>query len=150
MTQTSGTHHVLRPRTPVRAWVLVSLMLIVGIIVLIVGLVNGIRVPALVIGGVLVLVGAVLGLITGSFVATRTLQVTLDDEGYQISGPGYRREGAWREVDQVRSTPDGLRLVIASGPVRRDFIQAPGGVTTEQMRALTDDIATRLRRVKHS
>lgn len=150
MAQTSDTVHVLRPRTPVRAWVLVGLLLIAGAVLLVVGLATGTRVGLLVTGGVLLGLALVLAVVTGSFMATGRLQVSLDAAGYQISGPGYRREGSWREVDSVRSTPDGMRLVIASGPVRRDFIQAPGGVAAEQMAALISDIAERLRRAKHS
>lgn len=149
MTKFSGTSfHTLRPATPVRSWLVVGALGALGAAGLIIGLVIDSLLPLLIAGGVLLFAALVLALVTASFMATRTLQVTLDDDGYQISGPGYRREGQWREVNEVRATPDGFRLVIVSGPVRRDFIQAPSGVGVDEMTALTEEIAERLRRIK--
>ena len=144
MTSARTTYHALRPEAPVRAWVLACLALVIGVVGLVLGW-NRDLVPIWIAGAALVLAGLFLALIARSFVSSRTLHVTLDSDGFLVSGPGYRREGQWADVDSVHSPPDGSRLVIASGPVKRVYIQAPGGVADERMMAVTKDIANRLR-----
>ena len=47
-------------------------------------------------------------------------------------------------MDSVSATPDGARLVIGQGHIERTFIQAPGGIADDQMKALTADLSSRL------
>lgn len=150
MTQaTSGdpqtNHYALKPQNPVRAWALAAGLLITGIALLWLGLGGSATVVwQVIVGAVLAVFGLGLGVAALTFVSNRTLYVVLSPDGFQVSGPGYHKSGAWIDVDSVSATPDGARLVIGSGHVERTFIQAPGGVADDQMKALTDDIAVRL------
>lgn len=139
------SYYALRPRTPVRAWVVAGLAFVVGAAFLLIGWPEPRNVVLIVLGAVAALGGLALGITAGAFVSSRTLHVVLSPEGYEVSGPGYHKDGSWIDVDAVSATPDGSRLVIARGRVDRAFIQAPGGETDERMQAITEDIAARLR-----
>lgn len=138
--------YALRPKNPVRAWVLAAAGLIIGIATLSLGLSGETtNVVLVVVGVVLTAFGLILGIAALAFISNRTLYVVLSPEGFEVSGPGYHKSGSWIDVDAVSATPDGARLVIGSGHIERTFIQAPGGVANDQMKALTEDIAARLR-----
>lgn len=138
------SYYALRPRTPVRAWVIAVLAVVAGIWVGVVGWQDPRQIAVLVVGVLLGLSGVALGIIAAAFVSSRTLHINLSPQGYEVSGPGYHKDGAWIDVDAVSATPDGSRLVIARGQVDRVFIQAPGGEADAQMQAITDDISARL------
>lgn len=135
--------YALRPQTPVRAWLLASVLVVAGVVVAYLGFRPPRNTVIAVIGIVAGVAGILLGLLAATFVAARTQYVTLTDSGFDVSGPRYHRSGTWDEVTAVNATPDGSRLVISCGLVTRVFIQAPGG-NDPQMAALTDDIVTRL------
>lgn len=143
---TNTTYHALRPRPPIRAWMLAVLLATIGAILLIFGV--G-RTPGLVMavcGGVLLVLGIALGMLGIIFVNARTVHITLDAQGFQVSGPGYQRSGEWDEVTAVNATPDGARIVIACGRVSRVFIQAPGGVADATMDRIAEEISVHLAR----
>ncbi len=140
------SHYALKPRNPVRAWAIAGCLLIAGVVALWTGLAsettNGVLV---IIGAVLAVAGLGLGIAALTFVSNRTLYVVLSPDGFEVSGPGYHKSGAWIDVDSVSATPDGARLVIGQGHIERTFIQAPGSVADDQMKALTADISSRVR-----
>ncbi len=128
-----------------RAWAIAACLLIAGVVALWTGLAgettNGVLV---IIGAVLAVAGLGLGIAALTFVSNRTLYVVLSPDGFEVSGPGYHKSGAWIDVDSVSATPDGARLVIGQGHIERTFIQAPGGIADDQMKALTADLSARL------
>ncbi len=140
-----SSHYDLRPRTPVRAWVMAGIALVAGVVALVVGWPEPRNLALVVVGALLVVGGLALGITAAVFVRTRTLRITLSPDGYEVAGPGYHKAGAWIDVDAVSATPDGNRLVIARGRVDRTFIQPPRGEAEEQMRAIIDDISDRLK-----
>ena len=140
------SYYALRPRTPVRAWVLAIVLLGVGVLLIVLGWRAELRNTVLVVIGVVVgLLGLAMAIGAASFVQARTLHVALSPSGFEVNGPGYHKDGAWIDVDAVSATPDGARLVIARGQVDRTFIQSPGGSADAQMQALRNDIAARLK-----
>lgn len=150
MAVTSGeqgtSYYSLRPRPPVRAWALAVVLTVGGVLAVVVGWPAPHLVPLLVFGGVLTAAGVVLGVVSTVFIASRALRVVLSDDGFEVNGPGYHKQGSWLDVDRVATTPDNARLVISQGHVDRTFIQAPGARPTPQMEALVADIAERLAR----
>lgn len=141
---TETSYYALRPSTPVRAWVIAVLAMAAGVWVCLTGWQDPRNTLTIVAGAALALGGVALGMTAAAFVSSRTLHIVLSPQGYEVSGPGYHKEGAWIDVDAVSATPDGSRLVIARGQVDRVFIQAPGGEADAQMQAITDDISARL------
>ena len=140
------SHYALKPRNPVRAWAIAACLLIAGVVALWTGLAGEAANVALVVtGAVLAVAGLGLGIPAPTFVSNRTLYVVLSPDGFEVSGPGYHKSGAWIDVDSVSATPDGARLVIGQGHIERTFIQAPGSVADDQMKALTADISSRVR-----
>lgn len=140
-----ATYYALRPRTPVRAWAIAGLTLVAGVAAVLAGWPEPRNVALVVVGALLAVAGLALAITAVIFMRTRTLHITLSPDGYEVLGPGYHKSGAWIDVDAVSATPDGSRLVIARGRVDRTFIQAPGGQLDDQMRAIADDIARRMR-----
>lgn len=144
--QRDGTaYYALRPRTPVRAWLLSVLLMVAGAVLLVLGWPQEQLVP-MVAGGVVLLAGLVLAILCASLVSSRTMHITFTPDGFEVSGPGYHKGGAWVDVDAVSATPDGSRLVISQGHVDRTFIQAPSGQADAQMRAIAADLSARLSR----
>ena len=143
------TYYALRPQTPVRAWVIAGLALVAGGAALLAGWPEPRKLVLMVIGALVGVAGLALAITAAVFLQTRTLHITLSPDGYEVSGPGYHKSGAWIDVDAVSATPDGSRLVIARGRVDRTFIQAPGGKPDDQMRAITDDISRRMQALDH-
>ncbi|WIY82729.1 hypothetical protein [Propionimicrobium sp. PCR01-08-3] len=141
------SRYALKPQHPVRAWVIAVILVLGGAALIWAGLGAGDtrNTVVIVVGSIVAVLGVVMGIAALTFVSNSTLYVTLSPDGFEVSGPGYHKSGAWIDVDSVSTTPDGSRLVIGQGHVERTFIQAPGGIADEQMKALTDDIATRLR-----
>lgn len=138
------SYYTLRPQTPVRAWALAALALVVGVAACLAGWPEPRRIVLVVIGVLVGLLGVALAIAAAAFVSARTVHIVLSPDGYQVNGPGYHKQGSWIDVDEVAATPDGARLVISSGHVDRTFIQAPGGVADERMQAITTDITRRL------
>jgi len=140
----SVAYYALRPKAPVRAVVLAAVLAIAGAVLCWLGWPEPRNLPLGIAGAVAAAVGVALGIAAVAFVSSGTLHIVLSDDGFDVSGPGYHKGGAWIDVTGVSATPDGSRLVIAQGLVDRTFIQCPGGVADERMRALTLDVSARL------
>ena len=139
-----SSYYALRPRTPARAWALAFVAVVGGIGLLTAGWRDPRSTAMIVVGALIALAGLVLAVTTAAFMTSRTVHIVLSPDGFEVNGPGYDKSGSWIDVDSVSATPDGSRLVIASGRVHRTYIQCPGGEADERMAAITADIARRL------
>ncbi len=134
----------LRPRPPRRALVLGCTASVIGLVVLLVGVLIGWPLVIVILGALVLAAGiAVLVLIDYSL-AHHSLHVDLDDQGFYVHGPGLERKGSWSHVTRVALTPDGSRLVIASGAIKRTYIICPNGGDDAVMKAIVADIANRV------
>lgn len=144
--------YALKPANPVRAWIVSALLLVLAILLIWGGVSPGetVRIVMLVLGVIAAVIGLVILASAVFLVKHRTVTVVFSQEGFEVIGPGYYRSGDWIDVDAVSATPDGSRLVIDQGHIERTFIQVPGGVADEQMKALTKDIKRRLKNAESS
>lgn len=140
----ANSYYALRPKAPVRAWLLAIVLVVGGGVAAMAGSSEPRTVWLIVLGVVLLVAGVALGITSVAFVSSRTLHIVLSSEGFEVTGPSYHKSGAWIDVDSVSTTPDGARLVIAQGRVDRTYIQVPGGTADARMRQITADIAARL------
>ncbi|MGA4670488.1 hypothetical protein ACPCG0_11970 [Propionibacteriaceae bacterium Y1923] len=138
--------YTLRPRLPLRAFVLAAVVSVVGALVAVLAGANGWP-AAVFVGGMVLLVAAVL-LVGAAVISMRSMRtfVDLDDEGFHIHGPGVDKRGEWAEVTRVALADDGARLVFSHGEVERTHLWCPGGATDPEFQALTRDLVTRLDR----
>lgn len=141
----SAAYYALRPKTPVRAIVLAAILVVAGGVLCWLGWPGSRSMPLGIAGVVALAIGVVLGIAAVVFVSSGTLHVVVSDDGFDVSGPGYHKSGAWIDVTGVSATADGARLVIARGQVDRTFVQCPGGIANERMQALVDDVSKRVR-----
>ncbi len=134
--------YVVRPRTPVRAFVLAAVLSMAGAALITVAAAQGwaqlwMWVSALVLlAGVLLLVTAL-----ASMRRLRTY-VELDDRGWEVRTPGGTRRGAWSDVTKVTISVTGDRLTLHHRDATRTHVVAPG--PTDEMQEMASDIAGRL------
>ncbi|WP_203567919.1 hypothetical protein [Aestuariimicrobium ganziense] len=138
------TTYVLKPRLPVRAFLVSAVLTMVGAGLLVAALSSRWHIAAVVAAAVVLAAGVVL--LAMALISMRTLRmkITFDDDGYRIKGPGSDVTGAWRDVTKVVQTDEGARLVFHHGEVRRTHLWCPGGADDPQMQALTADLGRRL------
>jgi hypothetical protein len=135
--------YALSPAVPLRPLIVSVVLALAGVVGCVVGasrklsVVLVISIAVLAVALVLVLLGLVL-------TRRNTIRVDLDETGFHVHGPGLDRRGRWSDVTRVATTPDGSRLVIASGPLVRTHIMAPLGGSDPQMKALVEDISRRM------
>lgn len=143
----ADSSYVIKPRPPVRAFVIAAIASLVGAILLVIGLSQGLHVAVPVIGGV-ILVGAV-ALLTGAVLSMRRLAVTLTlgDDGYVLRGPGLEHSGQWSDVSKVTQSAEGSHVTIYHGVVRRTHLLFPGG-DRQQIYDVLMDIRARLAALK--
>lgn len=136
--------YILRPRPPRRALVLGCAASVIGVFVLLVGLLAGWPVVVVILGALVLAVGIAVLLLIAYSLAHHSLFVDLDDQGFHVHGPGLDRKGSWSRVTRVALTPDGSRLVIASGAIKRTYIICPNGGEDPVMKSIVADIAVRV------
>ena len=132
--------YTLKPRLPLRAFVLAAVLSVVGALLAVLAAAQGWHVAVLVVGIVLV-VAAVL-LVLGSMLSLRTMRtvVELDKDGFRVHGPGVDKHAKWPEVTRVALADEGSRLVFSHGEVERTHLWCPGGASDPEFRALTQDV----------
>ncbi|SER89818.1 hypothetical protein SAMN05443377_1177 [Propionibacterium cyclohexanicum] len=136
--------YVLRPRPPRRALVLGVAATVLGLAAGILGIVLDWALVVVILGLVVLAAGiAVLALLAYSL-AHHSLHVDLDEVGFRVHGPGLDKRGSWAHVTRVALTPDGSRLVIASGAIKRTYIICSNGGDDPVMKAVVADIASRV------
>ncbi len=113
MTQTV---HVISARPPLRALALGAVGTVVGLGLVLVGSLAGWTLTS-VAGWVLVAAG--LGLFFAAWLAARRarVQVTLDDSGIRLDGPGGTSTIEWADVSRVSRAPDRIVLYAKDGGV---------------------------------
>ncbi len=135
--------HVIKPRPPVRAFVIAAVGSVVGAVLLVLGLGQDLPIAVPVAGGI-VLASAV-ALLLGALLSMRRLAVTLtlDDDGYVLKGPGLEHAGQWSDVSKVTQTAEGSHVTIYHGSVRRTHLLFPGG-DRQQIADVLNDVRARL------
>ncbi|MGA4506900.1 hypothetical protein ACQB6R_01020 [Propionibacteriaceae bacterium G1746] len=136
--------YTLRPRLPLRAFVVAAALSLVGALVAVMGSAQGWHVAVSIIG--LVLLGLGVLLAAGALLSLRTMRtlVDVDDDGYHIHGPGVDKHGQWSDVTRAALADDGARLVFSHGEVQRTHLWSPLGAADPDFKALVDDVVTRL------
>ena len=132
--------YTLKPRLPLRAFVVAAAASIVGALLAVLAAANDWHVSVLVVG--LVLVGAALVLLGISFMSLRTMRtlVAVDEAGFHIHGPGVDKRGKWADVTRVAVADQGARLIFSHGEVERTHLWCPGGATDPEFQKLTKDL----------
>lgn len=136
--------YVLKPRPPVRAFIIAGVLSLLGALLVVWASSRGAAMVWVVLAAIVLVLGialAVLGAI--SMVNMRTF-ITLDEQGYRIKGPGVDKGGSWADVTRVTTTKQGAHLTMYHGEVGRTHIMCPGGADDPQMAALAQDIADHL------
>ena len=136
--------YILRPRIPRRAFVLGSAATVVGLVLVVIGLVQNWAILAIIVLAALLAVGLLTLLMVSYSMVNHRIHIDLDAKGYRVHGPGMDRRGTWAKVTRVAVTPDGSRLMIASGPVKRTYISCPKGGDDPAMQALIKEISAHL------
>lgn len=136
---TSTARYVLKPRPPVRAFLIAAALALLG--ALLVAATGGGLLRALAV--LVLLAGVALAAIAGSSMVQMRTFVDVDDAGYRMTGPGTDKSGSWDEVTKVTTSAAGSHLTLYHGEVGRTHVIAPQG-EDEEMTRLVADIAKRL------
>lgn len=140
--------YILRPRIPRRALVLGIGATAAGLGLVVAGLLKNWALPLIVVLAVVLAVGLLTLIMVAYSMANHRVHIDLDAKGYRVHGPGMDRRGTWAKVTRVALTPDGSRLMIASGPAKRTYISCPKGGDDPSMKALVKEIARHLPRAE--
>lgn len=134
----------LRPRPPLRAFVLGALVSVVGALVTVLAAANAWPLAALVAGIVLIIAGVVL--VVGGFASMRVMRVfvDVDDEGFRVRGAGADKRRTWAEVSKVVLADGGTRLVFSHGEVERTHLWCPAGADDPEFLGLIGEVSRRL------
>lgn len=138
------TSYVLKPRLPVRAFVLAAVLSIVGAALVVLASAQSWPNWSVGLGVFVIALGIALLLLAVGTLRTNRVQVDLDDEGYHIHGAGLERSGTWKSVTKAAVADDGARLILSHGEVTRTHIWCPMGGQDPQMKALVVEVAQRL------
>jgi hypothetical protein len=136
--------YILHPRIPRRAFALGLVGTLAGLVLVVVGLLQAWSIVWVVLSAVLLAFGLLALIMVSYSLSNHRVRIDLDDKGYRVHGPEMDRRGTWAKVTQVALTPDGSRLMIASGPVKRTYISCPKGGDDPAMKALVGEIRTHL------
>ncbi|MFT8394524.1 hypothetical protein [Propionibacterium sp.] len=139
----------LRPRPPRRAALLGGLCTVVGLVVLIAGIFSSWSVIVVVLAAIVLAAGIVVLAMVAYSMVHHAIYVDLTEQGFRVHGPGMDKKGSWAHVTKVALTPDGSRLVIASGAIKRTYISCPNGGQDPVMKALVADITSRVGSTGH-
>ena len=134
--------YVVRPRTPMRAFVLAALLSMAGAVLITLSAALGWAQLWMWVSAVVLLAGVLLLLTALASMRRLRTYVDLDDTGWEVRAPGGTRRGDWSDVTKVTIAVRGDRLTLHHRDGRRTHIVAPG--PTDEMQAMATDIATRL------
>lgn len=136
--------HVLKPRPPVRAFLIGDVVALGGVVLAVLGHARSWPTAVLVLLWLVAALGALLVVLAAVSMVANRVVVDVDAEGYRLKGPGLDKAGTWSEVTRVTQNPDGTRLTLHHGQVARTHLLVPGGASTPQMQALIADVAAQL------
>lgn len=138
----TAQRYVLKPRPPVRAFLISAVLILIGALLL--ALTGGKAVVWVALSWIVLLAGlALVGMAGYSMVKMRTF-IDLDDQGYKILGPGVEKAGAWSDVSKVTTSAEGAHLTLYHGQVSRTHILCPGGGDDAEMTRLVAAVAQHL------
>ncbi|RRD45689.1 hypothetical protein [Tessaracoccus sp. OH4464_COT-324] len=133
----------LKPRPPLRAFLIAAVASLGGAVLAVVSLENSWTVVAIL---AIVVLMAGIALFAAAIVSMSRLGVTirLDDEGYRISGTRQVHQGKWADVTKVTQTVDAAHITIYHGDVRRTHVIFPGGPAQRKLPEVVEEILSRL------
>ena len=136
------TTFVVRPRLPMRAFVLAALLSMLGALGITLSAATAISQVWMWVSAAVLLVGVLLVITALTSMRRLRTYVELGDTGWEVRAPGGTTRGLWRDVTKVTIAADGVRLTLHHPDGRRTHIVAPG--PTDEMQAMALDIAARL------
>lgn len=139
---------VLRPRPPLRAFAIAAILSLVGAVLLVFALQNEWHVVVTLVASVTLVLGIALFAMALVSMARLGVRVTLNDEGYRVSGTNQEHVGKWADVTKVTQAVHGAHITIYHGNVRRTHLIFPGGSAQRHMQDVVDEITERLNRAK--
>ncbi len=138
----------LKPRPPLRAFLLAAVLSLVGGVLTVLGLQHDWPVVVVVLVILLLVLGIMLFAAAIVAMARLGVRITLTDDGYRVSGTENAHEGSWSDVTKVTQAVEGAHVTIHHGDVRRTHLIFPGGPAQERMPEVIEEIMARLERVK--
>lgn len=135
--------YVIQSRPPVRAFVVAAVAALVGALLLVGSFAWGWHVLWGVLGGLALVAGVALTIIAFLSIQRLAVHLTLDDEGYKVSGSEVDHAGQWRDVTKVTRSQEGSHVTIYHGVVRRTHLLFPAG-DAAQIEEILADVRARL------
>lgn len=139
----------LKPRPPLRAFLLAAVLSLIGGILTALALQHDWSAVALTLAIIVLVLGIALFVLAIVATARLGVRITLTDEGYKVSGTRTTHEGEWNDVTKVTQTVEGAHITIYHGNVRRTHLIFPAGPAQEKMQDVIDEIMVRLERAKN-
>ncbi|MGO4956846.1 hypothetical protein ACTQ49_06185 [Luteococcus sp. Sow4_B9] len=136
--------YVLKPRPPVRAFVIAAGMTLLGALLVSLATAKEAALLWVVLAAIILIAGLVLAAMAGWSMVTMRTFVDLDPKGYRIHGPGTDKSGTWGDVTKVTTSAQGSHLTLYHGEVGRTHLICPGGGEDEEMKALVAAVAQHL------
>jgi hypothetical protein len=137
MTQPRQTY-VLKPRPPVRALAIASVLAVVGAVLIVLS--NAAGHPAWVLIPEALLLAAAVALAVAALLATRRLTTTagLDESGIELSRGGRTTTLAWSEITAVELAPH--HILLRSGADVAAAVPNPRGASDPGVREFLDAV----------
>ncbi len=136
------TTYVVRPRAPLRAFVLAALLSMAGAAGITLAAATAASQVWMWLSAVVLLFGVLLLLTALTSMRRLRTYVELTDDGWEVRAPGSTSRGPWQDVSKVTIATDGVRLTLHHSDGRRTHIVAPG--PTDEMQVMASDVAARL------
>ncbi|HNV10768.1 MAG TPA: hypothetical protein PKN27_05495 [Propionibacteriaceae bacterium] len=138
------TTYVLKPRPPLRAFVLAAGLSVAGAVLIALAASGGWGTLWVVIFALVLALGVAFG--AAGAVSMRTMRVFVDvtDEGWAVRGAGQHKHGPWADVTKVTTSDHGAHISLHHGQVARTHLFCASGGEDPQMQALIADIAAHL------
>ena len=134
--------YVVRPRLPMRAFVLAALLSMAGAVGITLVAATGAAQVWMWVSSMVLLLGVLLLLTALTSLRRLRTYVELGEDGWEVRAPGGTRRGLWGNVSKVTIAANGVRLTLHHTDGRRTHIVAPA--PTDEMQAMAEDIAARL------
>ncbi len=137
------SRYVLKPRPPIRAFLMAAGVSIVGAMLLVLSLANEWSAVVGVLSGFLLALGVVVAVLALVMMRALAVTVTLTSEGYAIEGSSGPQRGRWSEVGRVSRSSDGsiVNIYDHEGTRRRLAFANPADPQIDDLLA---DVAQRL------
>ena len=137
------TTFLIPPRPPVRAFAIAAVLALVGAVLLVVSLSLSWPIFIAVIGAAVGVTGFALLALALLVMRRSTLVLTMNDDGYAVTGSGKALKGDWLEVNRVTQSRQGGEVTIYHRDNRRAHLVFPSD-DSAQVAAVVADIRSRL------